>query len=78
MSRREFLVAYDYGMGGLWAIVVAESAEEISVKYPELVIVAERPKWMDDSRYAKLRAEPLTLDSPAEGILKVVMADRAK
>jgi hypothetical protein len=30
-----FLVAYDYGMGGLWAVVIADSADQITTRYPE-------------------------------------------
>jgi hypothetical protein len=59
---REFLVAYDYGMGGLWGILMAPSAQAISARYPELIVVAERPEWMDDERYERLRGEPLWLD----------------
>jgi len=76
---REFLVAYDYGMGGLWAIVLAESDAAIRSAYPELTVVHDRPPWMDDARYATLCAEPLRLDSPEpQGILKAVVADRNK
>lgn len=53
----EFLVAYDYGMGGLWAVAVATSADEITARYPEVVNFAEPPDWMDDERIAKLRLE---------------------
>lgn len=83
MGMQEFLVAYDCGMGGLWAIIVAQSAEAITRKYPEVSVARERPAWMDDDRYATLRAERLALDSPSpspspEGILEVIVAERGK
>jgi len=28
----EFLVVYDYGMGALWAVVLADSADEITAR----------------------------------------------
>ena len=34
----EFLVVYDYGMGALWAVVLADSADEITARYPEITI----------------------------------------
>jgi len=74
----EFLVAYDYGMGGLWAILMAPSADAITEKYPELGVAAKRPPWMGDDRYEQLRSDPLWLDDPPSGILKAVIADRHK
>jgi len=75
---REYLVAYDYGMGGLWAILIAPSEDAITAKYPELAVAPERPPWMDDDRYDRLRGEPLWLDDPPSGILRAVVADREK
>jgi hypothetical protein len=46
MTEREYLVAYDYGMGGLWAVMVAPSADAITAVYPELGIAEERPPSM--------------------------------
>jgi hypothetical protein len=75
----EFLVAYDYGMGGLWGVVVAESADQIVTRYPEVVIAAERPAWMDDADFERLRREVLDINSRGdEGIFKAVVADRSK
>jgi hypothetical protein len=73
---QEFLVAYDYGMGGLWAVLMAPSQKAIEAKYPELAVVPKRPPWMDDERYEKLRSEPLWLDDPPAGILNALVADR--
>jgi hypothetical protein len=73
---REFLVTYDYGMGGLWAVIMAPSTEAIRTKYPELSVAAERPPWMDDERYEKLRSEHLWLNDPPTGILVALVAER--
>ena len=73
---REFLVAYDYGMGGLWAVLIAPSQEAIEAKYPELGVAPDRPHWMDDQRYEKLRSEPLWLDDPPSGILVALVSAR--
>jgi hypothetical protein len=70
-----YLVVYDYGMGGLWALVAAESADSIIAKFPELAVVSERPDWLDDKQYQRL--ERLDLDSPKpEGLLEVIVAER--
>lgn len=72
-----FLVAYDYGMGGLWAVVEAPSADCIVAKYPEVAVAEERPAWMTHERYEQLAAEPLQLDEDVpSGIFRAVVADR--
>jgi len=72
VEPRAFLVAYDYGTGGLWAVVLAQSGDEITDRYPELVIADEPPAWMSDDRLAQLRAEPEDLDDPTTGIARAI------
>ena len=75
----EFLVVYDYGMGGLWAVVFADSADEITTRYPEVGIATDRPAWMDDADLERLRREVVDINAPEdEGIFKAVVADRSK
>jgi hypothetical protein len=76
---QKFLVGYDYGMGGLWAMVDADTKEEITRKYPELTVVLERPKWMSAEHYEDLLAKRhyFIKDAP-EGVLAVVVSDRQK
>jgi hypothetical protein len=74
-----FLVAYDYGTGGLWGAMLARSEAEIKSVYPELGIAHERPPWMTDDRYEQICAEELhDIDDKPWGILEAVLADRAK
>ena len=45
-SESDFLIAYDYGMGGLWGILIAPSAAAILAKYPELALLtSHRLGW---------------------------------
>ena len=76
-EKHEFLVAYDYGMGGLWGILNARSQAEIADLYPELVIVDEPPAWMTADRLQRLRDhEWHDIDGAPWGILNAVLADR--
>jgi hypothetical protein len=43
-------------MGGIWVIMRADSEQQITAKYPELAVVAERPAWMTDAIYKKFHA----------------------
>ena len=47
-TMTEFLVVYDYGQGGVWAIVRAESPADVRALFPELTLVTDRPSWMSD------------------------------
>lgn len=74
-----FLVGYDYGMGGLWAVVDANSEEEITNKYPELGIARERPRWMSTEHYEDILAKRhYDIHKQPEGVLAVIISDREK
>ncbi len=72
----EYLVVYDYGMGGLWGVLLAPSEVAIKAKYPELRIASERPAWMTEEAFQRLREQPLWLDAEPEGMLQAVVSDR--
>jgi hypothetical protein len=76
-NKREFLVAYDYGTGGLWGILYARSKEEIAKLYPELIVIDERPKWMTEGELDRIRElESHDTDGAPWGMLNAVLADR--
>jgi hypothetical protein len=59
--RKEFLVVYDYGTGGAWAYLLADSAAQIHDRFPELRVVGERPDWLTDEEVQHLRGR-MTID----------------
>jgi hypothetical protein len=44
--KQPYLVVYDYDTGGIWAVIYANSPEQILAKYPELKIMEPPPDWM--------------------------------
>jgi hypothetical protein len=54
--KKEFFCVYDYGIGGVWVIILARSKKEIAEKYPMLGVEENRPKWMSDADYNRFRA----------------------
>jgi hypothetical protein len=58
--KRPFLVVHDYGMGGLWAYVWAESEREINQKL-EVQIVTDLPDWLVNEGSG---IETLDIDGP--------------
>ena len=74
-----FLVCYDYGTGGLWDIVLADSADQIRKLYPEVIVFEEPPAWMEPEDLAKIEAqEPIGLEGKPEGLFKSVWADKRR
>ena len=56
VSEREFLVVYDYGMGGVWGFARAQSEAEICRTFPELSIVHGNPAWMTQEQERRVRS----------------------
>jgi len=52
----QYFVLYDYGQGGLWVILAAESAEQIRSKYPMLQVFEGEPPMLDAAAIAAIRA----------------------
>ncbi len=77
-EKRPFLVAYDYGMGGLWGVLYARSADEIRSIYPELGIAEDRPHWMSEERFQELMETPYDIDGAPWGLLNAVLEDRGR
>lgn len=51
-----YLVAYEYGQGAVWAVVHADSEVQLRHDFPELTIVQDRPQWMTEAQYDKIKA----------------------
>lgn len=65
MTKHPFLVVYDYGAGGVWAVIYAEDKAQIAAKYPLLKVVDTRPVWMTEDEYRQIR-DALSFDIEAE------------
>lgn len=47
MKRQRFLTVYDYQAGGVWQYVYADTAEQITAKYPALQVVETKTAWLN-------------------------------
>ena len=59
--KQSFLTVYDYGQGGVWRVLLADSADEVVSRYPELKVLAEPPPWMSAEELYDIEARS-TLD----------------
>lgn len=48
--KRPYLTLYDYGSGGIWTYIRAETADEITAKFRDLVVYETKPAWMGENR----------------------------
>jgi hypothetical protein len=72
--KKNYLVVYDYGTGGVWAVIAARSRNEITQKYPMLSVHDDRPSWMTDEYYEKIVAtRKYDIDDQPSGWLLSVM-----
>lgn len=74
----EYLVVYDHSSGSeLWAVVIADSPNQIRDRYGEVRIPSLWPSWMTDRAVERIRAGERhdVLDEPA-GVLAAIIADR--
>ena len=75
MDRREFLVLYDYGQGGLWALVRAGSPEQVRRRYPQLQVFDERPPMVSDAMFAAIESGGVVdVEDPPTGWLAELAA----
>jgi hypothetical protein len=72
--KKSYLVVYDYGSGGVWAIINAHSKDEIARKYPMLNVHDERPNWMSDEHFKQVAsARTFDIDDAPTGWLEQVL-----
>ena len=77
VEKREFFVLHDYGQGDLWAILRAESAEQVRRKYPGVEVFEGRPSMLDDATVSSIRrAGVRDIDDPPDGWLADLQAGR--
>lgn len=50
-----FFALYDYGQGGLWVVIAAESADQIRDKYPTLRVFDGIPPMLDSAGIEAVR-----------------------
>lgn len=50
-----YLVAYDLGNAGLWAIINAPDKDAILAAFPQLSVLDEKPEAMTIDEYARLQ-----------------------
>lgn len=78
MPAKSFFVLYDYGQGGLWAVIRAQSPEQVQRRYPELEVFEHPPAELSTEVLARIRDQgEIGVDDPPVGWLADLVAHRA-
>jgi hypothetical protein len=66
VSKKTFLVLYDYGTGGVWRVLRASSKEKILRRYPSLLVYDERPTFLSAPSFAIITQVIYDIDEPLD------------
>jgi hypothetical protein len=76
VGKQPFLTVYDYGAGGVWAIVRSPDKKSIQRKYPILDVLDERPRWKSDDLSAEIAERHFyDIDDEPAGVLQFMLED---
>jgi hypothetical protein len=76
--KTKFLVVYDYGTGGLWAVISAASPAEIIEKYPALTVLEKQPDWMTKEYYLDIASKStFDIDDEPPRWLKLTLTEKS-
>jgi len=70
--RRAYLTCWDYGMGGIWHYILAESPDAIRAKYPGLIVFEDPPAWWAERPLLDL--ETVDVDDEPTPFLRTILA----
>jgi hypothetical protein len=62
VMKRRFLVCHDYGMGGIWAYLLADSEQQILDRFWGLMVHHEIPQWFSEEDIADLESRVYDID----------------
>lgn len=75
--KKRYLAVYDYGTGGVWLYIYAQTQKDIVDKYPELTVVEEPPTWMGEKEMELISQEmTFDIDKEPSGWLRELIAQR--
>ncbi len=71
--KKKFLTVSDYGMGAVWTYILANSAKDVSDKYPKLTVLDKEPDWFDSSM--RMDITVVDVDDPPNAFLRHFLPD---
>jgi hypothetical protein len=78
VTMDKFLTCYDYGTGGIWIYIIADSQQQILTKYPELEVVDSIPTWMNQDVINRINDLTVNIEDDENNFLNAIVAERKK
>ncbi len=73
LEKREFLGVYDYGMGGIWYVILAESIKDVQRRFPFFKVFDSPPKFITKDDLSRIRIENFQdIDQPDSNYLSII------
>lgn len=77
--KKKFLVVYEYGMGAVWAYILAQSRKNLSEAFPQLRIVDSPPAWMTDADLERIQQRmTIDIDDTSDPFLRELRQEKSK
>ncbi|MFE3189949.1 hypothetical protein ACFXHA_13140 [Nocardia sp. NPDC059240] len=73
MPKQRFLVCHDYGMGGVWWVILARSAREIVETFAETAVVDDPQRWVEVEEWG---LDEVDIDDRSDSSLNSLRARR--
>ena len=78
LTKTTYLAVHDYGTGGIWVLIDAESADQVERIYPQLKVVDTRPPWLEGQLWENVKARShFAIDAPTGWLLSLKRTDVA-
>jgi hypothetical protein len=75
--KRPFLTLYEYDEGAVWTVLLADSADEVRMKYPELLIIDQVPSTMGPDELRDIESQrTLDVDDTTDPLLASLRENR--
>ena len=81
MTKQTFLICYDYGTGGVWFLIDANSKEQVEKLHPQFEAFTDKPDWMSEEdkieyyETAEKVGSHWDIDDEPQGWLKLCLND---
>jgi hypothetical protein len=66
LVKHAYLTVYDYGTGGIWVYIRAETPDQITAKFRDVVVYETKPDWMGERRRGEIEARGVYDDETIE------------
>ena len=73
LEKREFFAVYDYGMGGIWYVILAQSIKDVQRRFPFFKVFDSPPEFITENEVSRIHSENFQdIDQPDSNYLSII------